>query len=1036
MRLFEVLWNKLLMALRLWAGDDDARRENGEDTAAYVPASPGEEELPVPVFAAEVASINKRRQSLGLDRIEGARLKPGPRLGLAGLAISGGGIRSATFNLGVLQALERRGLLPRMDYLSTVSGGGYIGGCLSSVFASATTGAPDVTRLSGLPAASSLAGGVMEDDGRWRVDASNVAQLELSLPCVPRTYSFTLNAVADRPGGPPVRAWARGPLPNGVRCRDGAAGLIVEVSAAAAQQGVVIPLCIRVDAFPFRHRVGVPESPAFRHLRDYSNYLTPRKFLAGLRLPALFLRGLLVNFMILLPLVLGLTLATLWIDGGDLRETLLTEQRTVPLRADAPWLEPAGVEGNRYNLRLDLVLAGPAPLDQSFDYVAVQGFGRDVWPTTGPAPERGMLVVPSSQTLLPMTLAPAGAGTPALTIHAWKAAAGTDAVGANGATDMDPVTRTRTEVFTAIGWCALGALALLALYPMVQGMAEHLLGRSWKSRDWLTRYFAGGVLLATAVLALALVQPLAINGLHEMGKVNLFGLADAADFSTMGAALLVGIGILFSGPLAARASGLAGKAGLTVLATAGPLVVWLFYLNLCRWALVPESAPEWLLGVAQFLGSGDGPLGFLAEGTALIGTWLGSVFAPLHDGWQWQGATGDLVLAYGGVGLAAFVITRLFYDVNATSFNRFYRDRLSRAYMLNAWPDNNDGPGRAGVCHNDAQKLSDLDESLSSYHLINTTLNVQTSRKGNLRGRNGAFFVMSRNYMGGPLTGYRATSEMEDRQAEVDLATAVAISGAAAAPNMGAETRRALTFVLTLLNIRLGHWLPHPRVFTAPVYRVPVLGRVLKAVVSPFMRVTPIYLLREMLGQLDETGRHINLTDGGHLENLGVYELLRRRCRLIIACDGEADPDTSFKGLANAIRLARIDLGVNVEIDVDALRVRDGDDWSRAHGAVGRIHYGGGEYGYLIYIKSSMTGDEPVSIRKYRDDDPSFPHQTTADQFFDEAQFEAYRALGYHAGEAVLDQMLDRAAAGIVTDLDRLIADLPAEFGKAQRKNS
>jgi hypothetical protein len=51
---------------------------------------------------------------------------------LLGLALSGGGIRSATINLGILQGLARRGLLPRFDYLSTVSGGGYIGSCIDS----------------------------------------------------------------------------------------------------------------------------------------------------------------------------------------------------------------------------------------------------------------------------------------------------------------------------------------------------------------------------------------------------------------------------------------------------------------------------------------------------------------------------------------------------------------------------------------------------------------------------------------------------------------------------------------------------------------------------------------------------------------------------------------------------------------------------------------------------------------------------------------------------------------------------------------
>ena len=60
-------------------------------------------------------------------------------LNLLGLAFSGGGIRSATFNLGVLQALSKIGLLKQVDYLSTVSGGGYIGSWLAGGFAATRT---------------------------------------------------------------------------------------------------------------------------------------------------------------------------------------------------------------------------------------------------------------------------------------------------------------------------------------------------------------------------------------------------------------------------------------------------------------------------------------------------------------------------------------------------------------------------------------------------------------------------------------------------------------------------------------------------------------------------------------------------------------------------------------------------------------------------------------------------------------------------------------------------------------------------------
>ena len=84
------------------------------------------------VFPAEVEEINKRRQTLDLPDVPSDQ-SPSAKLGLVGLSLSGGGIRSSTFSLGVIQALAKHGLLKGIDYLSTVSGGGFIGSCLSSL---------------------------------------------------------------------------------------------------------------------------------------------------------------------------------------------------------------------------------------------------------------------------------------------------------------------------------------------------------------------------------------------------------------------------------------------------------------------------------------------------------------------------------------------------------------------------------------------------------------------------------------------------------------------------------------------------------------------------------------------------------------------------------------------------------------------------------------------------------------------------------------------------------------------------------------
>jgi hypothetical protein len=228
----------------------------------------------------------------------------------------------------------------------------------------------------------------------------------------------------------------------------------------------------------------------------------------------------------------------------------------------------------------------------------------------------------------------------------------------------------------------------------------------------------------------------------------------------------------------------------------------------------------------------------------------------------------------------------------------------------------------------------------------------------------------------------------------------MAISGAAAAPQMGLATIRRLSFWLGILNIRLGYWLRKPE--TKGVLAGP-----------PGL----VYLLREMVGLMDEKLPRLNVSDGGHIENLGVYELLRRRCKYIIAIDGEQDSKMTFHGLTTLQRLAAIDLGVRIDIDLDDLRL-NAQGLSRSHFRFCRILYpesGRGSrdlVGYLLYLKLSLTGNEGEFIRRYRLDQPIFPHHSTADQLFTETQFEAYRSLGEHVG----DKLFLRAIVGELAD--------------------
>jgi hypothetical protein len=251
-------------------------------------------------------------------------------------------------------------------------------------------------------------------------------------------------------------------------------------------------------------------------------------------------------------------------------------------------------------------------------------------------------------------------------------------------------------------------------------------------------------------------------------------------------------------------------------------------------------------------------------------------------------------------------------------------------------------------------------------------------------------YVMDEDCLG----AFRPTREY---QGGMSLGTAMAISGAAFTPNMGYHSSPPVAFLMSVLNVRLGWWLGNSRVDTSWHKPEPPLGL--------------FYLLFELFGETNSEREFVYLSDGGHFENLGIYELVRRRCRYIIACDGSADADLGFECLGNAIEKCRTDFGIDIEINVDAIRRSKETGYSKAHCAFGRIRYdrlnnNGPRHpvGTLLYIKASLSGEEPADVTHYAEEHPAFPHQTTADQYFDESQFESYRALGEHVAETVLDR--------------------------------
>jgi hypothetical protein len=320
----------------------------------------------------------------------------------------------------------------------------------------------------------------------------------------------------------------------------------------------------------------------------------------------------------------------------------------------------------------------------------------------------------------------------------------------------------------------------------------------------------------------------------------------------------------------------------------------------------------------------------------------------------------------------------LLLNVNLTGPHRLYRDQLARTFI------------QADEIKDEPVPLVTINPCSSApYHLINTTLNVPSSTHAALRDRKSDFFLFSKHWCGSPATGYYPTGDWKTNRSPPDLATAMAISGAAASSHMGLGSMPTLTALLTFLNMRLGFWILRPDRNT-------------------WLKAPGFFcLVREMIGiWMSENQAWLNLSDGGHIENMAIYELLRRRCKYIVCVDGEADPECAFQGLMTLVRHAQIDFGIRIDSRLNDIRPDPKTNYSQTHAAFCRVLYPDGAIGLLLYMKLSVTGNEPELIRRYRILHPDFPHQSTLDQFFDEEQFEAYRQLGVHVADSLFSRAL------------------------------
>ncbi|HEV2842409.1 MAG TPA: patatin-like phospholipase family protein [Chthoniobacterales bacterium] len=846
----------------------------------------------------------------------------------AALCISGGGIRSATFALGVLQGLARCGLLEKFHYLSTVSGGGYIGGWLT--------------------------------------------------------------------------AW--------IQRADGGLG---EVSENLAKP--------RQDARPN------PEPVEMQNLRSYSNYLSPRLGLLSAdtwTLVATYFRNLLLNWIVLIPL-LAAVLTIPWI------------YLAVMLKEPPPYTSI------------------PLWLGAAFLIVGVAYMGIDLPATRKDG--KGKEHERSEKSFLWFCLLPLFLGAVFMTTYwAWFTTYG-------GKTPEWPFLPGLKTVHTLSPFLWFGvvvhvlawAVSLLRIHGFrpLEFLAVIASGAIGGTLLWVAAFKLFPQPLSVAELYGCLAIPLFI-GLFLIALVAFAGLSSrwTGDperewwarangwLLILAGAWAVGSGLVIFGPwalnwaisaitgaiagfitiLASRSSAIPanekqhGKPGLLALifskATSFAAIVFIAVL-----VILIIRATTWLAGeIAPQLGV----VWNLETKSKILGETVHYLNIIFYTPW-WLITTIALGLAFFGILMACVI------NPNRFSLHAMYRDRLIRAY-LGASNRKRDPHPFTGFDEKDNPRMHGLWRE-EKFHrkllpVVNIALNLVHGSKLAWQERKAASFTVSPLHCGSYAVGYRKTDAPPGRrfgsdedvsppaqaaatpaeslryggQEGISLGTAIAISGAAASPNMGYHSSPLVTFILTLLNVRLGAWLGNPGPAGHDTFQ---LG-------YPKFSVRP--LIAEAFGLTDESNRYVYLSDGGHFENLGLYEMVLRRCHFIVVSDAGQDPACSFADLGGAVRKIRIDLGIPIEFGPMSIFARSDEEAQNTKGrscAIGKIRYSvvdqreGGpkvDDGVLIYIKPACYGQEPRDIYEYFKSNIAFPHESTADQFFSESQFESYRMLGVY----------------------------------------
>jgi len=909
------------------------------------------------VFGEELAEVEKR--SIGQKPL---------KENLVGIAFSGGGIRSATFGLGVLEGLKPFGLLKHIHYLSTVSGGGYIGSWLSA----------NCKRAAERRAAGSTVPEWLEPAADWTASIAHLRRYSNYLS--PKVGFFSADTWSM------FMIWIR-------NC------LLVQFTVILAIAAVLLVPRLLFEGFQHWPEVG--------HWR----WTTVVLFLLGvvgiagnqLRLNTAGEVSLLQgkNWRISAVGVLAAFLTAQWIASYYAFEPFTDDKidyrPAIPIAAllvaGGFWFQPAAV-------RL-VSLAWPGrkpPRDINYTQAWAQ------WTIVLPMMATGYLV--------------------AAILWGQSKTGGLSEVNSFGAFFEAAVSYwpfPLSVMFASLwllSFCSIrsrgdwkGCLAalfapiptLLVLHALL--CAIMLVLHQWKEDvnggPWLAFVWAPAMVLYA--FSLAIVMLIGMMGRQSTDGVREWWSRLGAWLGIYGFAWMLVTVVAVYGPRAADAlihahpwTAGGGWLGTTL---AGLLAGHSGSTGGDSKREKPTSAKvlEVIAAVAPFVFIAGLLIAVAGVIEFIVNTTLGQGWPAIGSVYPNPPCSMALSLLLLAACVAALALMAVRVDINEFGLNAFYRNRLVRCYLgaTRYVPGERKPQNFTGFDDHDDMKLADLGEGsgppAGPFHIVNCALNLGGSSDLALHTRHSAAFTLNPLQCGSSYEskdrfgareelGYIPTPDYGGRDGAPTLGQAMSVSGAAVSPNMGYHTSPVVAFLLTLFNVRLGWWFPNP------------LRRAIKWP-SPLFNLN--YLLAELFGGADDKAKFLMISDGGHFENLAAYELVRRRCRVIIISDAEADPQLTFAGLGALIRMCEVDFDARITLDVGSIRRAPGPTWSSDCSAVGRIAYGPGiPDGILIYLKASMTGHEDTSVLQYKASHPDFPHESTANQFYQEDQFESYRLLG------------------------------------------